>query len=628
MTTLSIIIPYFETKKYTDELLRTLSTQIRDRVEVILIDDGSSIPFESKYEWLRVIRQKNGGVSAARNTGLDAATGEFVAFIDSDDMVSTDYVDKILIAIKTNPDYIELSWRSLNPGGIYFNFKVTSSVCLSNPSVCTRVFRRSFIGDLRFPLLRDAGEDEYFTRHLDISRGKRGYVTKQIYFYRTEVEGSAVKKFAAGLCKTKRIVYYIPTIGSDRTDLLAEIRAEDERNEVVVLTNENYLTKLSQYCQIKKPVHIWAHELRGEATRLVEVRELPLKTQVVIYIDTTQPADGISSFIYNFCAWMHEYYDIVVVHDSLPIQQIDRLKQHVRTIKNNGDRKIICDTLLLMRIAGRVPKNIVYKKVYQVIHCVKSPGRELTRPIDQCIFVSETSRNSFDQSKHGKVIYNLSNPNTNKCALFLVSTCRIGATDKGQQDARMIKLARMLDESGIEYVWLYFAANTLHGAPRHMIRMDPVIDVTPYLMLADYLVALSDEEAYCYSITEALACGTPVITVDRTVLHELGFADESHGYIIPKDMQFNVHKLLHVPTVSAIRMTDDNRSVEQWRDLLGDTEPTHDYKPDVKVDVEVIRDYQDMELDRLMIKGQRLAMWHDRAIRLSELGFVFIPGEE
>ena len=92
---LSIIIPYYNGGRYTDELLKQLEPQITKDVEVILVDDGSKIPFKTDYSWIKVIRQKNAGASAARNTGLDHAKGDYIAFIDADDLISDKYVETI-----------------------------------------------------------------------------------------------------------------------------------------------------------------------------------------------------------------------------------------------------------------------------------------------------------------------------------------------------------------------------------------------------------------------------------------------------------------------------------------------------------------------------------------------------
>ena len=102
---LSIIIPYYNTVQYTDQLLDCLAPQITPDVEVLLIDDGSTIEYKTKYEWVKIFYKENGGVSSARNLGLSKAKGTYIAFIDSDDMVANNYIALILEKMS---DYITL----------------------------------------------------------------------------------------------------------------------------------------------------------------------------------------------------------------------------------------------------------------------------------------------------------------------------------------------------------------------------------------------------------------------------------------------------------------------------------------------------------------------------------------
>ena len=225
---LSIIIPYYNAKPYTDELLDCLAPQIEKDVEVILIDDGSKEPYQTDHKWCRVYRQKNKGVSSARNKGLDMAAGEYIAFIDSDDLVSKDYIRKV--KDKMPFDYCDLSWRSL-PGGQQFEKRLTNdSDRLNNPSAVTRVFSRAAIGNTRFNEQKQAAEDAEFTMAVCRSDANVKVITEFVYFYRTATPNSLTKRYLTGDLETKRIVYHYDIITADRIDLLEEIKRENEKN--------------------------------------------------------------------------------------------------------------------------------------------------------------------------------------------------------------------------------------------------------------------------------------------------------------------------------------------------------------------------------------------------------------
>ena len=226
MILLSIIIPYYNAEPYTSELLDRLAPQINDKVEVIVIDDGSRQPFETDYEWVKIIRQENWGCSSARNAGLDRAKGKFVSFIDADDLVPEYYVSKILEKTKEDPDVIEFSWKSLNTNMWNLDHKLNSdNERLSNPSVCTRAFKRAFIGDIRFNEQKDSTEDEDFSRKVGyiiplgktepIRANKTVVIPDYMYFYRDDVDMSKTKRFAEGLMRTKRVVYYYDHVTMD-----------------------------------------------------------------------------------------------------------------------------------------------------------------------------------------------------------------------------------------------------------------------------------------------------------------------------------------------------------------------------------------------------------------------------
>jgi glycosyltransferase involved in cell wall biosynthesis len=111
MIKLSLIIPYYNTYEYTIKLLKELRLQKTDEVEVILIDDGcNEIRFDEFTEFT-IIHSEHIGASAAWNVGIRQATGKYIGFIDSDDMIMMNYIDELIDAInKDLADEILFDW--------------------------------------------------------------------------------------------------------------------------------------------------------------------------------------------------------------------------------------------------------------------------------------------------------------------------------------------------------------------------------------------------------------------------------------------------------------------------------------------------------------------------------------
>ena len=114
MYKISVIVPVYNVEKFLAQCLESLVLQTYKNLEIIIVDDGSSdnsYKIYKKYaksdSRIQIIKQKNAGVSAARNTGLASATGEYVHFIDSDDYIDIDYYEKMLKASRSmSPDII------------------------------------------------------------------------------------------------------------------------------------------------------------------------------------------------------------------------------------------------------------------------------------------------------------------------------------------------------------------------------------------------------------------------------------------------------------------------------------------------------------------------------------------
>jgi len=620
---LSIIIPYWNAAVYTDELLEILSRQIRDDVEVIIIDDGSDIPYKTEFLWAKVIRKRNGGCASARNRGLKIAKGEYISFIDADDIVPEYFIEKLLEKTAGGYDVIDFSWKSLDSNGRQFNYLLRSDDDrLPNPSVCTRAFKRAYIGNVRFNEQKDSTEDEDFSRklgYLSDDNCKHGAISEYMYFYRTSNDNSKVLRFKKGLMNTKRVLYYYKTVTADMTDLLEDVKQEDQYNEVWLMTERCDIPELSRYCQICRPQRMWAHYVLGEPTNLVEIINPPRTVNVVMYVEFANKVGGISTFIYNWCQYMKAFYDILVLFNRLDADQVDRLGRIVAVQQNDGS-PIICDTLILNRLTDKIPDNVTYKKTIQICHACCQQNYTIPLDRDYLINVSRAAKDSWGEiSKDGIVIHNLPYIQK-KQALFLVSATRVKTVDKGENDDRMRKLAEMLRDAEIPFVWLNFSDNKLSNMPYGFVNMPSTLDTQSYIAKADYLVQLSDKEAYSMSILEALNLNTAIIATPFPSLFEEGFIDEIHGYTVPFNMDFDVKKLLNVPEYKF--QSETASIINQWKRILG-AKPKRRKSRHFNHGVEIlcIKKYHDTVLNRTISAGQRVTVTKDRAQLICDMGY-------
>ena len=103
MKKISVIVPVYNTEEYIEKCINSITGQTYKNLEIIVVNDGSTDnslnilkSLQSKDSRIRIINQENKGVSAARNTGLDNTTGEYIAFVDSDDYLEKNMYEKML----------------------------------------------------------------------------------------------------------------------------------------------------------------------------------------------------------------------------------------------------------------------------------------------------------------------------------------------------------------------------------------------------------------------------------------------------------------------------------------------------------------------------------------------------
>ena len=178
---LSIIIPIYNVEDTLRRCLESVLGQMDDRMEVIIVDDGSTDTSGQIAEQMtagrtdcRLIRQANKGLSAARNAGIEAATGEYITFTDSDDFVARGTYTALLAVLEEHPAYDILEYPVMEHYGhptkqhlLTFPDAVVGSIrdywlCGGHlhTYTCNKLYRRELFADIHFPEGK-AFEDAY-----------------------------------------------------------------------------------------------------------------------------------------------------------------------------------------------------------------------------------------------------------------------------------------------------------------------------------------------------------------------------------------------------------------------------------------------------------------------------------
>lgn len=214
MPLISVILPVYRVEKYLDRCLQSVTEQTYRKLEIILVDDGSPDSsgaicdaWAAKDGRIRVIHKENAGAGAARNTGLDAVTGQIVSMIDSDDYLEVHMFEHLLGLMTDDVDIAEcdICWTELDDFPMEDGSKAEILIrdaedamrlhirdeifCQTPPN---KLYRRETIGDIRFPE-GNLIDDEFFTYKVIGNARKLARSSACMYAYRQQ-PGSAMHK--------------------------------------------------------------------------------------------------------------------------------------------------------------------------------------------------------------------------------------------------------------------------------------------------------------------------------------------------------------------------------------------------------------------------------------------------
>lgn len=215
MLQISVIVPAYNVEEYVEKCVKSILKQTFDDYEILLIDDGSKDNtgficdvLAKQNKKVRVFHKQNGGLSSARNYGLDRMLGRYVTFVDSDDFIAEDYLETLynLITLADNIDISMLQIKSLLEDDIPDKTEKSDGKIIKNEqAICMMLLRKKFSHtscgklfsvelwkDFRFPI----GElyEDYATTYKVFSEAKEvalAYTEK--YFY-VQHRGSIMHK--------------------------------------------------------------------------------------------------------------------------------------------------------------------------------------------------------------------------------------------------------------------------------------------------------------------------------------------------------------------------------------------------------------------------------------------------
>lgn len=216
MPAISVIVPVYRVEKYIRRCLNSILRQTFSDFEMILVDDGSPDSsgiicdeYASQDTRIHVIHKKNGGLSSARNAGIEAASGKYLFFVDSDDVIHPDALRILYECITktgaeisigefarfSNPDSITF-WPWNNNYIVMTNLEVLNSFFDSNESksrdslvsVCCKLIHRKLFKDIQFPVGR-LYEDEFTTYKLYYFSSKTVFCDVILYYYFINTDG-------------------------------------------------------------------------------------------------------------------------------------------------------------------------------------------------------------------------------------------------------------------------------------------------------------------------------------------------------------------------------------------------------------------------------------------------------
>lgn len=321
----------------------------------------------------------------------------------------------------------------------------------------------------------------------------------------------------------------------------------------------------------------------------------------IYWVGNLNVIGGVETFMFELAKQFQDY-DFVIYYNSIPQNQLKRLQKYVKCVKYKGEklkcRKFFCNYDI------SIIDNVEAEEYIQIVHCVFKYNKLKPHTHDKITkyyAVGKEACESFKEitGKKCEVLHNILNIDKPNKILKLISATRI-ASDKGKIVERMQKLVNEIEANDIPYQWLIFTNGQHLVNGKGIIYCQPNLDIRDFIAECDYLVQLSDTEAFCYSVLESLYLNTPVIVTPIPCFDEMGIQNRENGYILDFDMKeipiFDIYNKIPKFNYQPLK--------NEWEDMIIKVKGNYKEEKKMRFKVKALISFNDLEENKKRVVGE------------------------
>lgn len=294
----SIIIPIYNNSKFLEKLLNNVICQTYKDIEIILIDDGSKDnslqickKFQQKDKRIKVISKENGGVSSARNKGIEMVTGEYITFVDSDDNIDKNYINTLVNNIEENC-LVKVNTKNTLKEEIISREKYLKDIVSGKiQGVCWGyLFEKKLLNNIKFDVNTSYMEDTIFIMQYLFKVSKIKILKEKLYYHEVNEEGLTTSNKLE-----KKINEYMYSI-NEIEKILMDNRIEKnlykkyiENRRIKLIEAE--IAKAKSIEEIQKMIH------NKNVTEIMKIKKVNLKYKLFMQILKTKNPNKILTYV-------------------------------------------------------------------------------------------------------------------------------------------------------------------------------------------------------------------------------------------------------------------------------------------------------------------------------------------